>query len=57
MPLRAVTFVLPAPTLAFSGREFPTAAVGNGRELSKCYKGIFVNCKIDKIKMMESVAQ
>lgn len=57
MSLRAVAFVLPAPILAFSSREFPTVVVGTMRELSKCYKGIFVNCKIDKIKMMGLVLQ
>ena len=27
------------------------------RELSKCYKSIFVSCKIDKIKIMGFVLQ
>lgn len=52
MLLRATALVLLAPTLAFPGRELPIVAVRNMRELSKCYKSIFVSCKTDKIKIM-----
>lgn len=57
MSRRAGIFVLPASILAFSGREFPTVVAGNMRELSECNKGIFVNCKVDKIKMIGFVLQ
>lgn len=55
--LRVVVFVLSTPTLAFPGREFSIVVVRNMRELSKCYKSIFVSCKIDKIKIMGFVLQ
>lgn len=57
MLLKAVLFVLPAPTLSFPDREFPTVVAGNMRELSKCSKSIFVSCKVDKIKITGFVLQ
>lgn len=59
MEIRAEAFVIPPPPpqLPFPDRQFPIAIAGNMRELSKCYKSIFVSCKIDKTKIVRFVLQ